>query len=199
MPFLDALVVGSGVALLALYANNHYRSVDHVEAPLDGKRYVVRRASDSLEAANMLARINREVEKLISHMEVTHGEDERVVLLRARYHVGALSEGAHDSGYTSYSVNKGERIVMCLRSRSADGVGDLEKFNTLMYVVLHELAHLATEEVGHTPLFWKNFRFIVENAEAAGVYIPVDYSEEPEDYCGMTIRSNVAHTEPASD
>ena len=32
-----------------------------------------------------------------------------------------------------------------------------------MFVALHELTHLATTDIGHTPQYWQNFKFILEN------------------------------------
>ena len=40
--------------------------------------------------------------------------------------------------YTSYSINKGEKTVYCLRSRDDTKLVEL---NTMMFVALHELAH----------------------------------------------------------
>jgi hypothetical protein len=105
-----------------------------------------------------------------------------------------LSEGGHNTGYTSFSVNKGEKIVMCIRSREGgDENGDIESFNTLMYVVLHEISHIITEEVGHTKMFWENFKWILDESDKIKIYTKVDYSEEPEKYCGISINSSAAH------
>lgn len=71
-------------------------------------------------------------------------------------------------------------------------LGALEDDNTLAYVLLHELAHLGTNEVGHTPAFWDNFRHIPDAAEAAGVYRKVDYAARPEGNCGIQITSSAS-------
>jgi hypothetical protein len=86
---------------------------------------------------------------------------------------------------TSYSENKGELIVVCLRDKRPPYVFVEE--NTVMFVILHELAHLMTTTIGHTPEFWTNFRIILHDAITAGIYTPVNYSKEPTAYCGMTI------------
>ena len=62
--------------------------------------------------------------------------------------------------------------------------------NTLMYVAIHELAHIATKEIGHTPNFWRNFKFLLTQAKLINVYNPIDYKNEPQEYCGMTIKDN---------
>ena len=62
--------------------------------------------------------------------------------------------------------------------------------NTLTFVALHELAHIATKSVGHTPEYWKNFKFLLTQAEKINVYKPVDYKNNPQEYCSMTITDN---------
>ena len=58
-----------------------------------------------------------------------------------------------------------------------------------MFVVIHELAHIMTEEIGHTPLFWENMRFLLEKAKEEGIYKPINYVKEPVQYCGMEINT----------
>jgi len=47
-----------------------------------------------------------------------------------------------------------------------------------------------TESEGHKQDFWKNFKFLLEQAKEAGIYNPVDYKEDPQPYCGMDITDN---------
>lgn len=195
MTFLDAFVGGIVISLVALYVKNRYQDVEYVMSSVDGHKYLVRRASDSKQAADTLANINKNIEKLIHHFRDRYPTDERGRMLQDRYNRSSLSEGGHNTGYTSFSVNKGEKIVMCIRSRDGDeDNGDIERFNTLMYVVLHEISHIITEEVGHTKMFWDNFKWILDESERIDIYNKVDYSEEPEKYCGISINSSAAHS-----
>ena len=57
--------------------------------------------------------------------------------------------------------------------------------NTLTFVALHEISHIATVSIGHKKDFWENFKFI-KNA-VRGIYEPKDYKKNPKKYCGMTI------------
>lgn len=189
MTFIDSFVVVLVLVILGVYVTNNIRDVTYVKSAVDGREYLVRRAGDASEAADVLARLNAKALVLISRLSETDGDDERVTRLTSRYNPAALSEGSHESGYTSYSVNKGQRIVMCLRSRG-DGKEHIEDENTLMYVLTHELAHLATDDVGHTPRFWENFRFLVKRAVEHGVYKDQDYSSHPVNYCGIKIDSS---------
>lgn len=188
MTFADAFAATAALVIVALTVANRWREVKYVTSTVDDRTYLVRKTADSQEAADLLARLNDRVQRLIARLVQKHPGDERVALLFDRYNPDALSEGTNDTGYTSYSVNKGESIVMCLRSR--DKASRLEDENTLMYVLVHELAHLATVEIGHTKTFWKTFRFLVREAVDMGLYEDTDYSETPVNYCGIEINSS---------
>jgi predicted metal-dependent hydrolase len=62
--------------------------------------------------------------------------------------------------------------------------------NTLTFVALHELSHIMTESIGHKQEFWQNFKYLLENAKEAGIYDPIDYKNNPKEYCGMTINDS---------
>ena len=46
-----------------------------------------------------------------------------------------------------------------------------------------------TEDVGHTPVFWSNMKFLLEEGESIGIYTPEDYEKNPKMYCGQEINS----------
>ena len=84
---------------------------------------------------------------------------------------------------SSYTEDK-SIIYLCLR----DEKGQFYPMNTLMYVALHEIAHLLNkEDFGHTPAFHKVFDRLLCKAANKGVYDP----EKPHTswYCGVDIRN----------
>jgi predicted metal-dependent hydrolase len=93
-----------------------------------------------------------------------------------------------NSKLTSYSVNKGEEIAFCLKSKKT---GKLHDINLLIYVALHEMAHIGCPETGHGDLFKKIFKFFTEVAIEQKIYNKVDYSISPVEYCGMTLSSSI--------
>jgi hypothetical protein len=112
----------------------------------------------------------------------------------ARYDPDSLVENSprDPSGDTSYCIDKGAVLALCLRERdpaeSGDpAVHDFHDLDTLTFVALHELAHMAVDELDHTPGFWAAFRFVLEVAESEGVYTSPDFEAAPRRYCGMTI------------
>lgn len=91
---------------------------------------------------------------------------------------------------TSYSVNKGEELSICLKSKTS---GHLHDINLLMYVVIHEMSHFACPEIGHGELFQKIFKKFLETAMKLNLYIYDDYSTKPVEYCGMILSSSVVN------
>jgi hypothetical protein len=187
MGFTEAFVLATMVVIIIMYVRQHYGEVDIV-AGNDGRRYIVRKLPDRGKAADLLAAINVKLTKLVQHMVARYPDDPDVRRLHENYNPDALSEGGTEVGYTSYSVNKGEKIVMCLRQPRTDAFVDL---NVLVYVAIHELGHLMTDEIGHTPVFWGNFKRLAAEAVEIGVYTRVDYETSPEAYCGISISSSV--------
>ena len=144
---------------------------------------IVRKLPDAQAAADKLANINKKIIFLVDSLE----EDDRkgIKRLKKRYNPDQLSETGLGAKYTSYSVNKGEKISICVRQTDNSFIND----NIIIFVFIHELSHVMTEEVGHTPKFWDNMAYLLEQGEKIGIYVPEDYSENPVDYCGMEINS----------
>lgn len=170
------------------YYNN--RNHTYVKAD-DGNEYRVQIAEDNKESANLLSDAITRVKTLLDHLKKSESQDIRTKTLISRFNPDNITENDPQemkSGVTSYTVNKGEKIVVCLRQRNNNFV----EINTLMYVIIHELAHICdlTSEQ-HDAKFWNNFEWLLEHAVNIGIYNYVDYSKDQEPYCGMNITSNV--------
>lgn len=165
-----------------------YDNLVKVKSPIDNYEYWVRDKNDKIQAANTLAKIKLNMQKLITHLK-THINNfpENMSYIKdlvSRTKNIYIMETSQDEKYTSYTINKGEKIVFCLRSKVLDKIHDM---NTLMYVVIHELGHVGCPEYGHTPLFKKIFKFLLEQSIEIGIYDPIDYRINPQAYCGMVI------------
>jgi len=123
-----------------------------------------------------------EKQSLENDMKMKLKDDiERLV---SNFNPDAFSETTPDSKYTSYSVNKGQSVHFCVRSKTND---KLVKENIMTFVAIHELAHLMTKSIGHDPVFWNNMRLLLKIAIDNGLYKNVDFNKKPEPYCGITI------------
>jgi len=99
-----------------------------------------------------------------------------------------IYENDPNSKLTSFSVNKGEEIAFCLKSKKT---GKIHDTNLIMYVALHEMAHVACPEVGHGDLFKKIFKFLTDIAIEQNIYVLDNYETKPVEYCGMVLSSNI--------
>lgn len=181
---LAIALIGGALAYL-VYDTYFINEVEYVTSTVDQKEYLVRSLPDKQEAADMLANIRSRLEKMVLHLRENFENDERSQLLLKNFRSDKLSEGSENSKYTSYSINKGEKIVLCLRSR--DKAKKLVDLNTMTFVALHELSHLATVSVGHTKEFWDNFKWILKEAIKIKIYEFQDFNSKPEGYCGIQI------------
>ena len=189
--------------MVKMYRESKNFNLRCVISDIDGRKYCVRERHKLGMAADLLAKANRGMKELVAHVGEQYSTRENVKRLVERFNPDAISETLPTSEYTAYSENKGERIAFCLDETKTNDTGinkntkkpeeyrsRLIDLNTLMFVAIHELAHVASESVGHTDEFWSNFKFLLHEAEGLNIYKPIDYKNEPQEYCGMTITDN---------
>jgi hypothetical protein len=191
--YLFFLLIFVLILLIIYYIKNIVKpEVKEVESMLDGRSYVVRDLDDKDEAAYILALVRKRIFKLKTHFDENPNKypeyQQYIDQFCKRIKGVVISENSPNELYTSYSINKGEEIVLCLRSKKNNSLHDL---NLIMYVVLHELAHVACPEHNHTELFKKIFIFFLEVGTNIGVYDYVEYDVNPHEYCGMTLTENL--------
>ena len=173
---------------LRIYYESDAFNLKCIIASKDGNKYCVREREKLELAANLLADVTQKMKDMVLYMKKTHPEDSRSIRLVEGFNPKKISETLPTSELTAYSENKGEKLAFCLNTTKEGN--KLIDINTLTFVALHELSHIMTESVGHKQDFWQNFKFLLENAKAAGIYNPVDYKKDPKEYCGMKINDN---------
>ena len=181
------------ITIIYIHFENKIKDVTYVVSKVDGRKYLVRNLDDKEESADLLAHIRHDLSKLTQYMKNQYKDDVDVDRMLRNFNPDNISETDKNSKYTSYSVNKGEKMVFCLRSR--DDKNTLVKKNIMMFVALHELAHTMTKSIGHTEEFWNNFRRILKDAIKINIYNRLNYNENPVDYCGMKITDDPLNSE----
>ena len=178
------------VTIFYVYLENKASDVTYVKT--NNVEFLVRNLPDKEEAALLLSKIRERLKKLVEHVhkdvdnknnDKTHRES--LKRLKKNFRPNNITESSPGNKYTSYSINKGEKIVFCLRSKSGDN--KLVELNTMMFVAIHELAHLMTKSIGHTAEFWDNMRFLLREGIKIGVYKKQNFNEKPVEYCGTKI------------
>lgn len=192
----NLILIITGIILYIFFIFNK-NSLKLIEAH-NGIKYFVRDEKDKKLAANLLAQIEENLYKIRDHcssnLEKYPVYKKYINRMRKKFHRNRtqIYENTTRLGSTSYSVNKGEELVFCIRHRKKKK-DKLHDINTVMYVAIHELAHIACPEIGHTPLFNKIFRFLLNIGIEIGVYQHEKYRKTRPEYCGMTLTTNIIH------
>jgi len=170
------------IFVFVLYQYHYYSKIEKVVSTIDNRNYEVQIKDDAQEAANLIAQTREKLIIITDHLIKSYPDEDRTMRLKKNFRPDNIKEGIDNPEFTSYSVNKGEQIVLCLRSHNK-----LMDLNTMIFVVLHELAHICTLSIGHTTEFWDNFKWILEEAINIGIYKKQDFKLNNVDYCGMKI------------
>lgn len=203
---MNTVIIVLGI-LLVIYFLYHmiytYSEIKYVTSDIDGKVYLIRRGNNKSEkflkdSANTLALINKNIMVLIEYLQENFQNDDDkshfIKKLKDNYMPYIISEAAVDPRYTTYTIDKRDMHI-CLRTRDTNE--QIYDINILMYVVLHELAHLCNYDkngrpiLGHGSEFKFIFRFLVEEAIKLNIYKHTNYSVEPQEYCGIMITTSI--------
>ena len=170
-----------------------------VKSQVDGLSYNVRDMPDKQAAADLLARVRMLMKKLYLHLESSFPDKSQVQRLVQNFKPDPerLLESTPDQEHTSFSVNKGQKVHLCLRQR-AGGNETLVDENVMIFVAIHEMAHMITQSIGHEPEFWNNFGWLLREAERIGVYKYQDFKSHPVSYCGVQITDQPKY-DPSKD
>jgi len=188
--FLSIFIV---VGATYIFYHSNKSEMTLINSNLDNKLYLVRESENKQKVADILSEINSRIIILLRYLQtINNGElSEYIKTLIKKYPETILLENSSiipDKNYTSFSINKGEQIVFCIQDPSNSKVYDI---NTLMYVALHEISHIACPDIGHTELFKKIFLYFIQQAIHIGIYNAVNYNINPTPYCGIIIRDNL--------
>ena len=115
---LELIVIILAFVLMYIFFLSDYKSDGIIleESFVDGEKYWVRNLEDKANAANTLANIKSNMEKLVNYLKnnmdrYKNNENyEYIKNLISRTKEIYIMETPSDEEYTSYTVNKGEKI-----------------------------------------------------------------------------------------
>lgn len=194
MEFNDILGYSIIICIIILCVYIYFDGADSfilkcIVSTVDGNKYCVRERSKLNDAADLLAKITNNCEKLVKYLDEKHPNNEMVKRLVKNFNPKKIMETLPTSEYTAYSENKGEKVAFCINKKKENN-NELIDEHTLQFVAIHELSHICSSSIGHKTEFWDNFKFLLNEAKEAGIHEPADYKKKPQDYCGMRISDN---------
>lgn len=181
------LIVVVGVFLKLFFDRlQFYINSTQVRSSIDNRIYTVRNDKNSQKSADLLAEINKRVMILINNLKTQENKTLNTKLLIRRYTPESLMENVTQE-HTTYTVNKGDQLSVCLSTR--DNEQHLYDINRLMFVIIHELAHIGSENYGHGKEFVLFFMYLLRKSVELKIYEYQDYSKTPVEYCGININT----------
>ncbi len=154
----------------------------------DNKLYNVQNYNNPEEAANILSFLVSQSVSLIDTLSRKYPTNDGVTRLKEKFNPDKIREAEHENNSTSYTINKGEMMHLCLRNKNIQK--SLHDKNLLMFVIIHELAHIMSESIGHNTEFYNNFKFLLKEAVQSGIYYPDNFEKNPVTYCGISVTNN---------
>lgn len=179
------------ILILIVLIQKKMQDVTYTFSEIDKKSYLVRNMPDKNDAADMLANIKKKLMILSDHFKNNPNIHSNCKTFLKRFNPDNIIEAPFESNSTSYSVNKGEEVALCIRSKDSSRYGKIHKINLIMYVALHEMAHVLSNSIGHNEEFRQNFIFILNEAIKLGIYKHDHYDENPQEYCGISVTENL--------
>lgn len=168
------------------YKLSFYINSTTIKSNIDNNYYIVRNNKNKQKSADTLALININILKLIEHLKNEPNQTRNIKLLMSRYNSSSLMENINLEN-TTYTIDKGAEISVCLSSRdSSENIYDI---NELMFVIIHELAHVGCESYGHNAEFRVFFIYLLKKSMEINIYTYKDYFNKPIEYCGLTINA----------
>ena len=195
----DSIIIILLITLVIIYKLKYKSKFISIEA-FNDKIYFVNDLPDAIEAANTLAKLIIILDKLVTNIILEYEKypnnrsinDKKYInyikIIKEKLPNVKISENPVDSNYTSYSINKGEELVFCIRDKKKYKIHDI---NELLYVAIHEIAHIGCPEIGHTDLFRDINIYLLSKAVCYNLYKYIDYYNDNRNYCGMTLTSTI--------
>ena len=176
--------------------NKYLQNVDLlIIEGMDGNNYYVRNQQDKDDAVKILSELRQNLKKLINFIEKNSVNDKEYYIykdninsIKNKIDEVIIKETPSNSSYTSYSVNKGEELYLCIRSKNTNKIHDI---NDLLYVAIHEIAHIGCPEIGHTDLFFKINLYLLKKAVEFNLYKYDNYNNKPREYCGINLNNTL--------
>lgn len=119
---------------------------------------------------------------------VRNDPDVRRLLYRWDHHKTYVRPIPPTVGVAAYTRNKGSELKLCVPEDEMEN----RDYNTMTFVLVHELAHIASTTNHHNNEFKSNFRKLLNLAIESGIYEYQDFARKPGSFCGTAIHHTPA-------
>ena len=141
---------------------------------------------NQVKKADLLIDLKEKINKLIDYLRLNNiPSKEAAERLYTRFKTTNVRETSLFESSAGYTINKGHELRLCINK-----VNGVYQPDIVMFIMLHELAHILSITYGHNQEFKENMDLLVKEAVKIGIYSGQDYTQKPVDYCGVVIRNS---------
>jgi len=177
------------VIITVIYAGREL-FIQYKTAKSNNNTYGVQEIFNNTDVAlELMAKLHTNMDKFVKDLQKKYPNDEKIKRLVFGFNRVKIEEAPDEDDSTSYTINKGDLMALCLREKKPSN--PLHDYNTLLFVIIHEMAHIMSISEGHNSEFIENFRYLLKEATTMGYYIPVNYKESLIEYCGLKFTNNL--------
>lgn len=172
------------IAIVLFYVYREYRVRRAIQAFLSPR---------SKEEEDRLAELIKRGDKLVNYLyhqeypaeDVSQRIHTNWYALRRKNRIGVTPPTTNTPGFV---INKQDAMQLCL-TKSPDKPTELDDFNTNMFVLIHEIAHLGAIEYDHGAEFLGIFKKLLRASIDIDVWEYRDYGKDPEMYCEYDVNA----------
>lgn len=193
------LVIIILIIIIFIYFNSDVGMITY-HVPGKTEAYMISdKYSDKDDAVKLLSHTNDKLVELLRHLkkkyvpnqydgtvEVDNYALRKIVdSMLYNYNPEVIIENTPGNGDTSYTINKGKKLYVCIRDIRTH---KLLEPTIVVFVAIHELAHIGHYYGwGHGDSYWEVFKFLLFEAETAGIFVAPNYKIMPKNYCGLHV------------
>ena len=185
------MVILLNVIQVSPFSSLSISSISH-QSSFDNQEYLVLKQNNetkeelektTYQLALIRSKLNSLIEELkqdTNYLEVNFGTHAISVINDLHFEPKHIQEST-----SSYTINK-KYMYLCLRQTN----NQYSDPNTLMFVAIHELAHMISAQADPTHVtqeFHSNFENLLRFAYQQSIWNYVDYSVAPVFYCGINV------------
>lgn len=190
------------VLFVVIFYIYFYDGTVKMKSPVDGKYYKVRNNNRKQIKADTIAIIHLRLNTLVTALknDTSVNTQENIKRLIKNWDSGiSIKEIGNMESDAGYVINK-QYMSLCLE-KSPYG-GELEPINMLIYVAIHELAHIMSHEIGHGDEFINNFTFLLDYSKKlyyfdplenqnVSIYTSINRVSSSDKICGVYIKNSI--------
>ncbi|QNH08546.1 136R [Invertebrate iridescent virus Kaz2018] len=162
----DAIIVSTlaSAALYLIYKTTKKQKVNNQQFIIE--RWTPETVQESPQSRYIIGNLKQRLQMLFPPPHMTRKKFTGILSMLNNRNL--MAEIKLQEGPKSFTINK-KQIFLCIKDKKS-GDANYYDYNSLIFVTLHEIAHVLCDELGHTQKFQHIFKELLDHASSLGLY-----------------------------